>query len=171
MILDIKDFPKPGILFRDITPLLQDKSAFYKMVEDLCAICEKLDMDIDKVVGVESRGFMLAPIVAIDLMAGFVPIRKVGKLPRECYREMCDVEYSHEVLEIHKDSISQGERIILVDDVLATGGTASAAVRLIEKCGGKVEAVIFLVELDYLNGREKLKGYNVQSLYRYNNSF
>lgn len=169
MILDIKDFPKLGIVFRDITPLLQDKDALYNMAENLCVICERFE-HIDKVVGVESRGFMLAPIVALDLVAGFVPIRKLGKLPRATYQETCDAEYSHEILEIHKDAIVPGEKVILVDDVLATGGTASAAVRLVEKCGGKVEAIIFLIELEYLNGREKLKEYNVQSLYRYNNS-
>jgi len=169
VILEVKDFPKPGILFRDITPILQDKMALYKMSQDLDELCREFE-GIDKVVGIESRGFMLAPLVAVDLIAGFVPIRKVGKLPRECHREMCDGEYSREVLEIHKDSIASGEKVILIDDVLATGGTALASVKLIEKCGGKVKAIVFLIELEYLEGRKKLEGYNVKSVYRYNNS-
>lgn len=161
-IRDIKDFPKPGIVYKDITPLLQDPEAARKTTD---ALLQTLgDVKVDKVVGIESRGFFFATLLAERLNAGFVPIRKPGKLPFETFSESYSLEYGEDVLEIHSDAIKPGEKVLLHDDVLATGGTAEAACKLIEKMGGEIVQCNFLMDLDFLNGKDKLKGYKVASL-------
>lgn len=161
-IRDIQDFPKPGIVYKDITPLLQDPEAARKTTD---ALLETLDdIKIDKVVGIESRGFFFATLLAERLNAGFVPIRKPGKLPFETFSESYALEYGEDVLEIHSDAIKPGEKVLLHDDVLATGGTAEAACKLIERMGGEIVQCNFLMDLDFLNGRDKLKKYKVASL-------
>ena len=164
-IRDVKDFPKPGILFKDITPLLQDAVAIKKAAEALCDFVG--DQTVDKVVGVDSRGFIFAPLLAYKLRAGFVPIRKKGKLPSTKVSESYALEYGMDTLEIHTDAIKKGERILVHDDVLATGGTAEAVCKLIERLGGEVVQCNFIIHLSFLQGREKLNGYAVKSLLTY----
>lgn len=164
-IREIPDFPKPGITFRDITPLLQDPEALRNTVQKLVELVG--DQKIDKVVGIESRGFLFGTVLAERLNAGFVPVRKSGKLPYKTYAEVYEMEYGKDILEIHQDAIKKGESVLLHDDVLATGGTARTACNLIEKMGGKIVQCNFLTELSYLNGRSKLKNYEVQSLFSY----
>jgi len=164
-IREVPDFPKPGINFYDITTLLQHPQALRATVDrfvDLFA-----DRHIDKVVGIESRGFMFGPIVAYDLNAGFVPVRKPGKLPSKVIKCTYDLEYGTDCLEVHEDAFARGQRVLVVDDVIATGGTALATAKLVEQLGGKVEAFGFIIELTFLPGREKLAGYHVESLIRY----
>ena len=164
-IRDVPDFPKPGILFKDITPLLQEPFAL-KMAAD--ALVEGLaDKGIDKVVGMESRGFLFGPMLAERLGAGFVPIRKPGKLPYKTLNESYDLEYGTDTLEIHVDGIEKGDKVLIHDDVLATGGTALAATKLVENLGGVVVQCNFLIELSFLNGREKLTPFQVKSLMTY----
>lgn len=165
LIRNIPDFPEKGIIFRDIAPLLEDKEAFREMIQQLLKIIGNLK--VDKVVGVDARGFILAGVLAEKLQAGMVMVRKKGKLPFETQSVEYDLEYGKSILEMHKDSIKQGEKILLVDDVLATGGTMSAAAELVEKLGGKIVGIVFLIVLDYLSGREKLKKYNIISLINY----
>ncbi len=160
-IRDVQDFPKAGIVFKDITPLLADKYAFAKAEEHLFNLINGQKIDI--VVGIESRGFFFGPLLAKRLEAGFVPVRKPKKLPSEVYSQQYDLEYGTDILEIHKDAIKPGDRVLLHDDVLATGGTAQAVVKLIEKCGGKVVQCNFLLELSFLKGRDKLKNIDVRS--------
>jgi adenine phosphoribosyltransferase len=164
-IRSIKDFPKPGIMFRDITTLLKEPDGLKASFKSLVDFTKGLK--IEKVVAIESRGFMLGAMIAESLNAGFVPIRKPGKLPAETVREEYSLEYGTDAIEIHKDAIKPGEHILLHDDLLATGGTAQAAVKLIEKLGGKVVQISFIIELSFLNGRDKLKGYDVRSLVNY----
>jgi adenine phosphoribosyltransferase len=164
-IRDIKDFPKKGIIFKDITPLLKDKNALKATNQALFDLVG--GRAIDKVVGMESRGFFFAPLLAEKLGAGFVPVRKAGKLPHETIGEAYSLEYGNDLLEIHKDSIKKGERIVIHDDVLATGGTAKAVCELIERLGGEIVQCNFLIELDFLNGKDKLGSYDVQSLLHY----
>lgn len=164
-VRDINDFPAPGVVFRDITPLLKDASALKETTERLLALIG--DRHIDKVVGMESRGFFFAPLLATRLNAGFVPIRKPEKLPADKIRQTYDLEYGTDSLEIHQDSILQGEKILVHDDVLATGGTAKATCELIERLGGEIVQCNFLIELDVLQGREKLKEYTVMSMLHY----
>ena len=164
-IRTVKDFPKPGIMFRDITTLLKEPEGLKASFKSLIEFTEGLK--IDKVVGIESRGFMLGAMIAEKLNAGFVPIRKPGKLPAETVREEYSLEYGTDAVEIHKDAIEKGELVLLHDDLLATGGTAKAAINLIEKLGGKIVQISFIIELSFLNGREKLKGYDVRSLVKY----
>lgn len=164
-IRDIKDFPKEGIVFKDITPLLKDAKALNEAANALLELVG--DYKIDKVVGMESRGFFFAPLLASKLEAGFIPVRKVGKLPYRTIREVYTLEYGEDILEIHEDAIENGERILIHDDVLATGGTAEAVCKLIEKMGGEIVQCNFLIELDFLNGKDKLKGYDVKSLLHY----
>ena len=164
-IRDIKDFPKEGIIFKDITPLLKDAGAFEQSTNALLELVG--DKKIDKVVGMESRGFFFAPLLASKLGAGFIPIRKAGKLPYHTISEVYTLEYGEDVLEIHEDAFEKGERILIHDDVLATGGTANAVCKLIEKMGGEIVQCNFLIELDFLNGKEKLNGYTVKSLLHY----
>src|SRR5262245_7492046 len=162
LIRDVPDFPQPGIVFKDITPPLADEDAFSAAI-DLIVVHYGRG-NVDKVVGIEARGFILASPVAYHFGAGFVPVRKEGKLPWQSEREEYALEYGTAVLEIHKDAIQAGERVLIVDDVLATGGTALAAANLVERLGGKVIGIACLIELGFLNGREKLPGYDFFSL-------
>ena len=164
-IRDIPDFPKPGVVFKDITPLLADVEAFRATIDGVTS--PFADREIDKVLGVEARGFIVAAPVAYRFGAGFVPVRKAGKLPWEIEREEYELEYGTDLLEIHRDAVAPGERTLIVDDVLATGGTAAATVRLVEKLGGVVAGLGFVIELGFLGGRGKLDGYDVVSLLRY----
>lgn len=166
-IRNVKDFPKKGIVFRDITTLLKDPVSLNASAQQLYDSCK--DLKINKVVGIESRGFIFGPMLAERLNVGFILLRKPGKLPAETEKEFYDLEYGQDSIEIHKDAISPGDRVLIHDDLLATGGTAEAAIKLVEKLGGEVVQVLFLVELSFLKGREKLKDYNVKSLVDYTN--
>ena len=165
-IRDIPDFPKAGVTFKDITPLLSDVAAFRATIDGVAGGFAGLG-DVDKVLGVEARGFIVAAPVAYRFGAGFVPVRKAGKLPWRIEREEYELEYGTDLLEIHQDAIAPGERALIVDDVLATGGTAAATVRLVERLGGVVVGLGFVIELGFLGGRGKLSGYDVVSLLRY----
>lgn len=165
LIRDVPDFPSVGVVFRDITPLLGDPTAFDAVVEALASAF--VSKHVDKVVGVEARGFIVASPVALRLGAGFVPMRKAGKLPWRIEAEEYQLEYASERLEVHRDAVSPGERVIVVDDVLATGGTAVAAVRLAERLGAEVVGLGFLVELLSLGGRRHLSGWEAVSLMEY----
>ena len=164
-IREVPDFPKPGILFYDITTLLQNPLALRMTVDRFVWFFAQ--KRIDKVVGIESRGFIFAPTVAYNLNAGFVPVRKPGKLPYQAARQGYDLEYGTDAIEMHNDAILPGEHVLIVDDLIATGGTALAAAKLVESLGGKVAGFGFLVELTFLPGRKKLQGYEVESLIRY----
>jgi adenine phosphoribosyltransferase len=164
-IRHVPDFPKPGILFYDITTLLSDPAGFRDTVDAMAA--PYMGEDIDHVVGIESRGFILGGAIASILGSGFVPIRKPGKLPSMRLREEYELEYGTDSLEVHGDAFPIGNRILIVDDVLATGGTAKAAVELVKKLGGHVIGVAFLIELNFLKGREKLVGQPVYSVLQY----
>ncbi len=165
LIRHVPDFPKKGILFYDITTLLKEKGALKEVMARLVDLYR--DQAIDLVVGVESRGFIFAPTVACLLGAGFVPVRKPGKLPAETIAETYDLEYGQDSLEVHRDAIREGQRVLLVDDLLATGGTAAATVRLVRRLGGQVMSALFLVELEFLNGRSRLPDVEVRSLLQY----
>ena len=165
MVRDVPDFPKKGILFKDITPILKDPQALQFAADELTACLEETAPD--QIVGIESRGFIFSPILAYKLKAGFIPVRKRGKLPSLTIRTSYQLEYGEAELEIHQDSILKGMRVAIVDDLLATGGTARAAVELVEKLGGQVVAIAFLVELTFLKGRDKLAGYPVFSIIQY----
>jgi len=164
-ILSIRDFPIKGIMFRDITTLLKDPVAVNETLSQLLSSLKK--QKIDKVVGIESRGFIFGAMLANELKAGFVPIRKPGKLPAERESQTYQLEYGLDKIEIHKDAINKGDKVLIHDDLLATGGTAEAACKLIEKLGGEVVQISFIVELAFLNGREKLRNYEVNSLIIY----
>src|SRR6056297_1172825 len=164
-VRDVKDFPKQGIIFKDITPLLQDRVALQKATEGLANLVG--DMNIDKVVGMESRGFIFAPLLAHRLNAGFVPVRKPGKLPHNKLSESFILEYGTDILEIHSDAINPGDKVLVHDDVLATGGTASAVAKLVARAGGEITQFNFLLELTFLNGRDKLASWPVRSLLSY----
>ena len=164
-IRDIPDWPKKGILFRDITPLLADPIAFAAAVDALCA--DFTEAGIEYVAAVEARGFIFGAAVAEKLGIGFVPIRKKGKLPWRTESVSYDLEYGTDTLEVHLDAVENGAKVLMVDDLLATGGTMAAACKLIEKTGGKVEGIVFLVELADLRGREKIAGYKVTSIISY----
>jgi adenine phosphoribosyltransferase len=164
-IRHVPDFPKAGILFYDITTLLRDPQG-YKTTVDLLSMPYE-GQGIDAVVGIESRGFILGAAVAERIGAGFIPIRKPGKLPSKAIRETYDLEYGKDALEIHEDAIGRGQRILIVDDVLATGGTAAAAVQLVRKLGGELHGLSFLIELLFLNGRDKIAGENARSVLQY----
>jgi adenine phosphoribosyltransferase len=165
LIRDIPDFPQKGIVFKDITPLLADENAFSSVIDLIVVHYGR--SNIDKVVGIEARGFILASPVAYHFGAGFVPVRKEGKLPWNSEREEYELEYATAVLEIHKDAIDPGDRVLIVDDVLATGGTARATARLVERLGGKVIGIATLVELTFLKGRDRVAGYDFFSLITY----
>jgi len=159
LIREVPDFPKPGILFYDITTLLKDPDAFRAILAD---IQHHFDRDrVTKVVGIESRGFIMGGVLATQLKAGFVPVRRPGKLPADTFEVKYDLEYGSNSLAIHRDAIVPGERVLIVDDLLATGGTAEATVHLVEQLGGRVAGLGFLVELEFLKGRERLQGYNL----------
>src|SRR5262245_37578592 len=164
-IREIKDFPSEGILFRDITTLLKDGQAWVSVIEHMTRRYRGTRVDV--VVGVESRGFIFGGAVAHQLGVGFVPVRKRGKLPGPTIEEEYELEYGRDVLAIHQDAIRAGQRVLAVDDLLATGGTMAATLRLIERLGGNVVACDFLIELVFLKGRERLRGYRVESLIRY----
>lgn len=165
MIREIPDFPKKGILFYDITTLLKDKAGLKQTID---ALTEQVRMSKpDVVMGIEARGFIFAPALAYNLGAGFVPVRKPNKLPADTERISYELEYGMDTLEVHKDAVQPGMRVVIADDLLATGGTALASVRLVEKLGGKVAAISFVVELEALKGRERLQGYEVVSLLKY----
>ncbi|MDH7600935.1 MAG: adenine phosphoribosyltransferase [Armatimonadota bacterium] len=165
LIRDVPDFPTPGILFRDITPVLQNPQAFREVI---CSIVEcARPMKPDVIVGIESRGFILGAPAAFELGTGFVPVRKAGKLPAETVKAEYALEYGTSAVEMHKDAIEPGMRAVLIDDLLATGGTARAAAQLVEEVGGIVAGIVFLIELTALNGRKQLEGYDVCTIVKY----
>ncbi|MFI0412080.1 adenine phosphoribosyltransferase [Actinomadura sp. 3N508] len=161
-IRDVDDYPQPGVVFKDITPLLADHVAFAGVVDTIVNHYGR--GTIDKIVGIEARGFILAAPVAYHFGAGFVPVRKKGKLPSRTHEETYDLEYGTETIEIHLDALRPGERVLIVDDVLATGGTAAAAAELVRRSGAEVAGLSVLLELSFLNGRDKLRNLNVHSL-------
>lgn len=162
----VEDFPKEGISFKDITTLLKDKDAYKQTIDTMVDICKEKGVDV--VVGPEARGFVLGAPVAYGLGVGFVLVRKPGKLPAETVSYEYDLEYGKDTLEIHRDAIKPGQKVVIVDDLLATGGTALAVIKLVEKLGGIVTGVLFAMELTFLNGRQTLSGYEVHSLIQYN---
>ena len=165
LIREVPDFPKPGINFYDITTLLQDAQGFRRTID---ALVEQVkDEKIDTVIGIESRGFIFGTPIAYQIGAGFVPVRKPNKLPWEKVSVSYDLEYGQDTVEMHRDAVGDGHRVLIVDDLLATGGTARAVADLVEKVGGNIAKMLFVVELDFLNGRERLNGYDVTSLLRY----
>jgi adenine phosphoribosyltransferase len=165
LIREVPDFPKKGILFYDITTLLKNKAGFATLIDALSE--HYIEKEIDLVLGMEARGFIFGPALAYRLNAGFVPVRKPGKLPAETARVSYDLEYGNAALEIHKDAIQKGQRVLIVDDLLATGGTAVATAELARGLGAQIAGLAFVVELDFLRGREKLAQYEVFSLLRY----
>lgn len=165
LIREVPDFPKAGINFFDITTLLKDPAGLRAVIDGIHSI--HTGKPIDTVIGIEARGFIFAPAVAYALNAGFVPVRKPKKLPAATESESYGLEYGTDTIEIHKDAVQPGHNVLIVDDVLATGGTAAAAVRLVEKLGGKVAGLTFVIELDFLKGRDKLPGYGVDALLHY----
>jgi len=165
LVRDVPDFPQAGIVFKDITPLLADEIAFSSVIDLIVVHFGR--GNVDKVVGIEARGFILASPVAYHFGAGFVPVRKKDKLPWETESEEYELEYGTATLEIHRDGVDAGERVLIVDDVLATGGTARATARLVERIGGKVVGIAFLIELGFLKGRQQLDGYDLFTLISY----
>jgi adenine phosphoribosyltransferase len=165
LIREVPDFPKPGILFYDITTLLKDQCGFRSVIDGLQHHYQ--DAQVDVVLGIEARGFIFAPALAYALRAGFVPVRKPKKLPAECVSITYDLEYGSDTLEMHKDAVGRGSRVLIVDDLLATGGTAAATARMVQEAGGTVVGVGVVVELTFLNGRNKLNGHEVFSLLQY----
>ncbi len=162
IIRDVPDFPKKGIIFKDITTHLKNPRAFKASVDLMVQECKKYS--IDKVLGIESRGFIFGVPIALELNVGFVPIRKPGKLPGETVSETYELEYGTDSIEIHKDAVNPGDNVVIVDDLLATGGTAAAACRLVEKCGANPVLIAVLIELTFLDGRDRLKGRNIFAL-------
>jgi adenine phosphoribosyltransferase len=165
LIREVPDFPKPGINFYDITTLLKHPEGLRLTVDALSA--QFTGTKVDAVLGIEARGFIFAPALAYHLGAGFVPVRKPRKLPAECARISYDLEYGQDTLEIHRDAVGNGDKVIIADDLLATGGTARAVCEVVEQLGGKVVGLTFVVELEFLSGRQKLDGYDVRSLIKY----
>jgi adenine phosphoribosyltransferase len=165
LIRTVPDFPKPGILFYDITTLLKDKQGYATLVDAMAA--HYIGENVDLVLGIEARGFIFGPALAYRLNAGFVPVRKPNKLPAETARVVYELEYGSDALEIHLDAIEPGQRVIIVDDLLATGGTMEATTKLVRQVGGTIVGLAFAVELDFLRGRERFKEYNVFSLLHY----
>ncbi len=164
-VLDVPDFPKKGIIFKDLTPVFKDKKVFKKLIDFLAKRYK--GKGITTVVSVEARGFLLGAPLAYKLGASLVPVRKPGKLPRQVYKQEYALEYGTDTLEIHTDAIAKGEKVLIIDDVLATGGTVGAVTKLVEKCGGRIVELAFMIELDFLKGREKLKPYKVYSILHY----
>jgi adenine phosphoribosyltransferase len=165
IIRDVPDFPKKGVIFKDITPLLADNAAFTEAIRSMSA--KYKGRGITKVLGIEARGFLLAAPIALELGAGLVPVRKKGKLPYKTISATYALEYGEDTLQMHEDAVRKGEKVLIVDDVLATGGTAKAVCSLVDKLGGKVEAIAMLIELEFLNGREKFPGRDIFSLIKY----
>ena len=164
-VVTIPDFPEPGIMFRDITSVIQDPAGLKLAVDGLTDLVK--DLDFDLVIGPESRGFIFGVPVAYLLGKGFIPVRKKGKLPRETVSQKYDLEYGQAEVEIHKDAVKPGQKVVIVDDLIATGGSAEAATKLVEKLGGQVVRMVFVMELAGLEGRKKLEGYDVESLIVY----
>lgn len=164
-IRSVPDFPKPGIQFKDITPVLADGRLFAECINQLCG--KYLPGDVDAVVGIDARGFIFAAAAALKLQCGFVPVRKQGKLPFKTYEQSYDLEYGSNTIAIHTDSIHSGSRVLLIDDLLATGGTAAAAAELLKKVGANILEITFFIELSFLHGRDKLRGFPVRSLVTY----
>ncbi|MFQ6862226.1 MAG: adenine phosphoribosyltransferase [Beduini sp.] len=164
-IADIQDFPIEGVLFRDVTPLMKDPKAYHEVIDQMKAYAISKEADI--IAGPEARGFLFGCPVAYAMEAGFVPVRKPGKLPRETIECTYELEYGHNTLEMHKDAIKKGQKVVLIDDLLATGGTIEASCKMIEALGGIVTGICFLIELEDLKGREKLKDYDVYSILKY----
>jgi adenine phosphoribosyltransferase len=164
-VRDVQDFPTSGILFRDITPILQDGALFRQVVSAMADRVRVLKPDV--IVGIESRGFILGAPIALELGAGFVPVRKLGKLPFETIQTEYSLEYGANAVEIHTDAIGPGQRAVIVDDLLATGGTAAASIKLVQELGAEVAGLVFLVELSVLNGREKLNGLPTETIIQY----
>jgi adenine phosphoribosyltransferase len=167
MVRDIPDFPKKGIIFKDITPILQNPKGLREAVETISNHYKSKKVDIDIVVGAEARGFILAPTVAFNLGAGFVPVRKPGKLPYEKISMSYALEYGTDTLEMHKDAIKKGQQVLMVDDLLATGGTMATCCKMVETLGGNIVGCAFLIELAFLNGKKALSKYDVYSLIKY----
>lgn len=165
LIRDVPDFPKPGILFKDITPVLADPAAMHEVINHFTAFATEVRPDV--IVGIESRGFILGMPLALQLNVAFVPVRKLGKLPYNRISEEYALEYGTNTVEIHDDALADGQRVLIVDDLLATGGTAAAAARLVERLGGTVCGFSFLIELGFLDGRGGLAGYDIQALINY----
>jgi len=165
IIRDVPDFPKKGIVFKDITPLLADHAAFSEMVKHFAG--QFKNAGITKVLGIEARGFLLAAPIAMELGAGLIPVRKKGKLPYKTVAASYALEYGTDTLEMHADAVKPGEKVLIVDDVLATGGTAGAVCSLVEELGGEVAGIAMLIELEFLNGRAKLAGRPIHSLIKY----
>jgi adenine phosphoribosyltransferase len=165
MVRTVPDFPMPGILFYDITTLLKDKAGFAQMIDALAA--HYIESKIDLVLGIEARGFIFGPALAYRLNAGFAPVRKPKKLPAPVARVTYDLEYGSDTLELHLDAVEPGQRVVIVDDLLATGGTMEATVKLVKQLGGEIAGLAFAVELDFLNGRQRFKDYDVFSLLHY----
>ena len=165
LVRTVPDFPKPGILFYDITTLLKDKKGFAELIDAMAA--HYIGRDVDLVLGIEARGFIFGPALAYRLNAGFVPVRKPKKLPAETARVTYDLEYGTDTLEIHTDAIEPGQNVLLVDDLLATGGTMEATVKLVQQLGGHIKGLAFAVELDFLKGRERFPELDVFSLLHY----
>jgi len=161
----IPDFPKPGIRFKDITTLLKDPEAYRELIDRMADGLK--DMKVDAVVGPEARGFVIGAPLAYALHAGFIPVRKPGKLPYKCVQHEYDLEYGKDILEIHQDALEPGQKVVIIDDLLATGGTALATAKLVEKLGAQVISIRFAIELTYLNGRETLKDYNVDAVIQF----
>ena len=164
-VRSIPDFPEPGVIFRDVTSILQDADGLKLAIDSMQAFLQ--DVDVDVIVGTESRGFMFGVPIAYNLHKAFVPVRKKGKLPCDTISQSYDLEYGSAVLEMHKDSVKPGQKVVIIDDLIATGGTVEAAAKMIEKLGGKVVKMIFLMELAGLKGRDRLAGYDVASVIRY----
>ena len=164
-IRDVHNFPKEGIIFKDITPVLEDPELLQLSIDQMAATAEGLE--IDKVVGIDARGFIFAPLLALNYDVGFVPIRKKGKLPWKTRSMSYSLEYGENEIEIHEDAVKPGDKVLLIDDLLATGGTASAAVKLLNQLGADVVCVTFLIELDFLNGREAIGCENIHSILHY----
>jgi len=165
LIRSVPGFPKEGIVFRDITTLLSNHEGFTQAIEEMIAPFK--DMKIDKVVGAESRGFIFGAPIALNIGAAFIPVRKPGKLPANTISETYELEYGADTIEIHKDAINSGDKVLLVDDLLATGGTMAACTRLVEKLGGDIIGISFLIDLTFLGGRAKLDGYRIESVIEY----
>ncbi len=164
-VLTIPDFPEPGIMFRDLTSVLQDADGFQLAIDEMLNLLDGVDFDV--IAGAESRGFILGTPLAYNLHRPFIPIRKQGKLPREVVWQEYELEYGSAVIEMHRDAIKPGQKVVLVDDLLATGGTMAACAKLVEELGGEVVKIIFLMELEGLRGRDKLGGYDVSSVIAY----
>lgn len=164
-IREVQDFPIPGVSYKDITTLLKDGEAFHAAIRQLADLCRGKDFDL--IVGPEARGFLAGAPLAYELSKGFVPVRKAGKLPAASHKGVCTLEYGVAELEVHQDAVRPGQKVLVVDDLLATGGTVLTTIDMVQKMGGEITAAAFLIELEYLNGRENLKDYDVISLIKY----